>query len=220
MKKEQTMASRAGLKARGWTDALVTRFLGEPDELVPNPHYKSAAPMRLYYLDRVVIAETTDDFKAAQVKAKARSDTGKAVADAKRVETMRQIDAFEFKVPLLEKEALIDRACHHYNRLWRDRGEYDKAASPASDPTFLERITVNYLRHACSKYERQLERQFGKIGADDARLAVKKKVLATIAEQYPDLATECHRQAERADFEFGWRRSVLAPPSILAQCAV
>ena len=43
---------------RGWTDGLIKRYLGEPDKLVPNPHYRRArAKMRLYDLARVVQAE-------------------------------------------------------------------------------------------------------------------------------------------------------------------
>ena len=37
----------------GWTDGLIARHLGKHDREAPNPHYRSAAPMRLYLLERV-----------------------------------------------------------------------------------------------------------------------------------------------------------------------
>ncbi|MYA70880.1 hypothetical protein F4Y19_12500 [Candidatus Poribacteria bacterium] len=53
------------ISERGWTKGLINELLGEPDLFVDNPHYKSAAPMRLYFLDRVKhIEQTSDVFKA------------------------------------------------------------------------------------------------------------------------------------------------------------
>ena len=40
------MISIAGLKARGWAQALIT-LLGEPDVVRRNSHYAKLAPMRL-----------------------------------------------------------------------------------------------------------------------------------------------------------------------------
>ena len=53
------------ISERGWTKGLINELLGEPDVFVDNPHYKSAAPMRLYFLDRVKhIEQTSDVFKS------------------------------------------------------------------------------------------------------------------------------------------------------------
>ena len=53
------------ISERGWTKGLINELLGEPDVFLDNPHYKSAAPMRLYFLDRVKqIEQTSDVFKA------------------------------------------------------------------------------------------------------------------------------------------------------------
>ena len=53
------------ISERGWTKGLISELLGEPDVFVDNPHYKSAAPMRLYFLDRVKhIEQTSDVFKS------------------------------------------------------------------------------------------------------------------------------------------------------------
>ena len=43
------MLTLTDLKARGWTDALVKQFLGEPDATRPNPHYRKAAPNALVF---------------------------------------------------------------------------------------------------------------------------------------------------------------------------
>ena len=51
---EHDFVSLAGLKARGWTDWSIDEFLGEPDDLAVNPHYKCAEPMRLFAVERVI----------------------------------------------------------------------------------------------------------------------------------------------------------------------
>lgn len=45
--------TKATIKADyGLTDSLIKK-LGEPDKVVPNPHYRSSAPMQLYLRERV-----------------------------------------------------------------------------------------------------------------------------------------------------------------------
>ena len=62
--KEKITQSRL-ISERGWTKGLINELLGEPDVFADNPHYKSAAPMRLYFLDRVKhIEQTSDVFKS------------------------------------------------------------------------------------------------------------------------------------------------------------
>lgn len=82
MKPEQTKSAKPGLPKkyaqselkdeRGWTDALVRKFLGQPDELKTNPYYKKAPKMKLYSLARIEKAEQTQEFKLALEKAKVR----------------------------------------------------------------------------------------------------------------------------------------------------
>lgn len=71
-------------KRRGWTKGRITKFLGEPDKLVRNPHYSTAAPMRLYDLDRVEAAEATTKFQDGIAKTEDRKITGIISAEKKR----------------------------------------------------------------------------------------------------------------------------------------
>jgi hypothetical protein len=58
----------ATLRARGWDDALIRRFLPEPDKFRDNPFYRSHPPRRLYLLARVEAAEGTPEFLAARAQ--------------------------------------------------------------------------------------------------------------------------------------------------------
>jgi hypothetical protein len=97
-------------------------------------------------------------------------------------------------------------ACENFNGFKEqaafERGDYDfRAATLESDPSFLQRITVNYLRHRLSRYDSELERLFGKVGVRDAYAALNLKVYSAIADAYPELADECRRQEERKRLE-------------------
>jgi hypothetical protein len=50
-KKEYLVKSK--LLERGWTNSLINKFLPEPDEIKKNPHYRKAAPMKLYLLEKI-----------------------------------------------------------------------------------------------------------------------------------------------------------------------
>ncbi len=186
------------IKKRGWTDALIRQFLGVCDAERVNPHYRTGPPMRLYRRARVIQLESSVEFQAAQQGRK-----GKREAAAKAVQTKRRLIAeyvasVEIKVPQFAREDIIRRACEHYNghQMFRRDGG-DAFANAQSDPEFINRIVVNFLRHCMTEYEQHLDKISGKVGAADAYLEIKTKVLDAIAEDYDWLATECSNQESR-----------------------
>ena len=64
-----TCIGAVGLKDRGWTDTMIRDLLGDPDLTVDNPHYKSAAPMRLWRLQRAETAEASPEFTQRKERA-------------------------------------------------------------------------------------------------------------------------------------------------------
>jgi hypothetical protein len=179
------------MKDRGWTEGLIKQFLGPPDSTYTNPHYRSSPPARLYLVVRVEQAEQVSAFLDAKGKAQVRRARGQAIA-ARKVEAMQAwVAALQIMVPRFDAERLCQQACAHYTRRSFLR------ATPADDQAFLQRITVNYLRHEMTDYEALLEQTFGRVGADEAHLGVARRVFAAIAEAYPGLADECARQVQR-----------------------
>src|ERR1700726_2684919 len=130
MEKPQ-MISIAGLKARGWTQALIT-LLGEPDVVRRNSHYAKSAPMRLRRLQRIT--------------------------------------------------------------KWHWDGDGTAEDAPAE---FLERITVNFIRHNLTAYDRALEEVAGRVGIASAVQAIRARIYSAIGESCPALADECSRQLMR-----------------------
>ncbi len=183
------------LRERGWTPAMVRDLLGEPDQLRGNPVYRTAPPMRLWSAVRVADAEANPGFTARRSRAQNRSASSAKAADRKRDELLEKVSAVEVSVPQMSWDALVRCACEHYNALQLTRGRYDyDRAAPDSNPAFLERIVVNYLRHELSDYEPELAKLFGQVGRADATSVVRERVYDAIAGAYPDLAEECDRQ--------------------------
>jgi hypothetical protein len=58
----------SGIKARGWTLAMIAKLLGEPQKLAVNPHYSSAAKMKLYLRSLVMSKETSEEFLQLRAK--------------------------------------------------------------------------------------------------------------------------------------------------------
>jgi hypothetical protein len=163
--------------------------------------------MRLYALTRVEAAESTVEFIAAKTKAARRVNGAKAAADTKRTALMQQIERMTVKVALVNN--VTARAIKSYNAWnWEKQIDRDRDFPPASfdsDPDFLQRITVNYIRHELTDYDLSILEAAKKVGADDARVAIKQKVLAAISAQYPALKLECDDQSSTAGDL--WRRT-------------
>jgi hypothetical protein len=187
---------------RGWTRTLVQRFLGEPDKQVNNSGRRGK--INLYARGRVVARERDEAFQFAREKAARRSQTAKQVAQRKEAELLQQIEAMPIQIRQIKN--VQGAAIRSYNDwkaecAWDDRGRYYdwKPATPDSDPAFLQRITVNFIRHELTEYDAQLESVAAQIGAVRARTRIRNRILDSIASVYPELAKECTLQKAAPD---------------------
>ena len=64
MNKKETKVymAKCSLKRRRWTKKMIQMFYSTPSLQVPNPHYRNAAPMKLYRIAEVLRIEQTTDF--------------------------------------------------------------------------------------------------------------------------------------------------------------
>jgi transcriptional regulator with XRE-family HTH domain len=197
---DERMLTASALKERGWTDTLIRDFLRGPDDTKSNPHHRSGPPMRLYAAARVEQAEASGEFRAAQDGRKGRRASAQKALATKRRRIAEYVESVEVEVPELTREDLNQRACGNYNGRRSLRDMRDPCHGPAgadSDPAFLARICVNYLRHCLTRYEDHLREIAGQVGASDAYHDLKDKVLDAIADKYDWLSDECHAQSMR-----------------------
>ncbi|WP_285551753.1 hypothetical protein [Actinoplanes regularis] len=184
------------LAERGWTAAAIRRFLGEPDRTAPNPVFRSAGPMRLFSLARVVAAEQTEQWQRWRERAVQRSARSRAIADARRASLLAEIAALDIRVPRIPMEALAELSVIHRNRRVQEQSGYcaEPAAVEDVDTATLQRWMVNYLRHCTTVYDAALDGLYARIGRAEATIALRDTIYAVIAETYPGLADEARRQ--------------------------
>jgi hypothetical protein len=198
---------------RGWTPAAVRRFLDPPDAMARNPVFRSAAPMRLYDLGRVVAVEASQEWQSWQAGSEARRAAAQAGAQRRRDATVAVVAAVEIRLPELERAGLERRAVAHRNRRAAERaerrGDWDDYAPPTvgdAVPAALARWCVNYLRHQGTCYDATLAGLYAQVGRHEAAGLLRRRVYEVIGRAYPRLAEEADRQRQEREEPGPWRR--------------
>lgn len=213
MKERTEKICLATVKGMGFTEKLVRDFLPEP-ELVPNPNYRRAAPMKLWKRQDVEEAMEKKECKEALADAIAkrqkRSAAAKKAVKTKTDQLMEQVKEQITKIHVervdmwqLKEDTLLSK------QEWYDDVSYmrDREAASAygADEETVERWMVNYIRHNLTRYDAKLfqltEETRGKTGKHQAYFAFFKAIMSGIKEIYPELEEECDRQVWHKKFE-------------------
>ena len=200
-------------KRDDWNDARIEKYLGAPDFTTENSYRKNQLTS-WYLVSRIEKAESYKTFQkevaaTRDITRKRKASAQKAVA-TKRAKTERVFAQRIAKIRLhkgvcgLDEAALFARAVDHYNDIQEERawlyGRFDwtPADVGAASEEFLHRIAVNYLRHAGTNYDDELEKYFSMVGGKEMVARMRAYVYVLIAQEYPLLQPECSRQmAER-----------------------
>ena len=73
------------LRERDWTEAMIRDLLGPPDLTTDNPHCKTAAPMRLWRLQKVEAIEASQEFTQLRQRAARRCAAAARGAETRRI---------------------------------------------------------------------------------------------------------------------------------------
>ena len=196
-----TLTKTALLERLGWSLSLANSLLGEPDDRKKVAGYR--IPLALFDLRRVEQAEASPEFIKAQPEL-ARRRAAAVKAKATKIERLTEkTRAMRITVVKRPFDRVQEEAIDHYNdremEMWLSgrRSGDDRSADKDSNPAFLERIMVNYIRHELTEYDRTLETTIGKVGKYFVIPELWNRVFTLIAETYPELADECRRQLAR-----------------------
>lgn len=89
-KKGDYMA-KCSVKRRNWTKKMFETFFPIPTMQVPNPHYRNAAPMKLYRIVDVLRIEQTEPFKSYWNKIAYKREVARALMIERHRKTKEQI---------------------------------------------------------------------------------------------------------------------------------
>lgn len=205
--KENVALTKTQLKKRpGWNDDRLEKFLGAPDFTTKNS-YRRDMETSWFMMSRIKKAENYKSFQkdAAQAlkqHSKRKKAAEKAVETKKRKtlnKVQERIDDIKLKKKYcnLSTQQLYIRAARSYDdyQLLKDNWEHVPVDINTSTTEFLNRITVNYLRHNCTTYDSELEQYFNTVGKQEAINMIRKHIYLLIVNHYPFLKDECVKQA-------------------------
>jgi hypothetical protein len=168
----EKLLTRRDLRRRGWTPAVVEKFLQAPDEIRNNPHIWSGPQMRLYRAGRVQKLEVTQEVKQAIEAAERRIAAAAKACTTKKAKLIDSLD----HVPAPELPKLT-------------RAEIVRMV--------IERGAVDLLAESLEEYRREMVTRCNRVVIADRNRAVKAKILDVIAAEHGWLAKECARQKEQ-----------------------
>jgi hypothetical protein len=125
------------------TDSMI-RTIGEEDKLVNNPHYRRAAPMRLYLIERIEtwVSRNIDLVLSAKYRREKLSKIQRDVHERKRVEEMRIINEW---VPVLNINEPLEKIMEDAKEYYTDRYE-------DFDGALTQNGLISYIRHQYTDY--------------------------------------------------------------------
>lgn len=111
-----------------------------------------------------------------------------------------QASQMRIAVERLPTEIVFEQAIASYNAWNEERArrtfEAWEEANAHSEPAFLDRITVNYIRLHLTSYDTYLEQVAGQIGVRQAGKVIRCRIYDEIARVYPEYAEEYQRQMQ------------------------
>ena len=171
---EKEWISLAGLRARGWTPKLIERFLGPPERTVPNPHYRSAAPMRLRSLKKALKAEQDPAFQEALAQAQRWREAARKGALRRRELTLELARNLPLQIERIPPDELLQLVQEAY---FERKGEWIEFKPWGRPDPLRNWLCVNYLRHEASEYDLHLEDLQGKAGIAQAYLVLWERIV-------------------------------------------
>jgi hypothetical protein len=194
MKKETLIVKSKLISERQWTESLIKKYLPIPDKECSNPHYRNGPEMKLYFIDRILKIEKGVQFQKDFENTTIRKNSAARSIITKTNNLLEYATTVVISLERIPTGKLKELAISHYETLWARRHFYKTVSDPT--PEFLNRITVNYLRHSVSCYEQKLLKIKGKTGKEKALEIIREKVYDKISECYPFLKDECLDQME------------------------
>lgn len=181
----------------GFTKSMIDKLL-PPPILKRNPHYASAAPVKLWREADVLAVMQTREYCEMAEKAASRKQAAKKAVKTKAAKAesiaddlIASIRVKRWDMAALERVTLSAMQQWHY-----DHGDFD-ALTP--DRETLERWMVNFIRHNLCEYDDKLDGLFGLVGKEGLYKRLKAETLLKISQVYPELESECKRQSYRPE---------------------
>ena len=182
MDSENKLLKTAEILERDWTRGLIKKFLSEPDKI--HKILTSVGKAHLYDENRVLLIEQTEEFKAAKQIAMKRRNKSIEITEKRKNDVLAQAQALSINVRRIDIDKLTKLVVNEHNY-----------GMPVTDENVLERMTVNFIRHELTEYDKNLSDQFGKIGKVEAVKIIRRNIFKEMLRIYPEFSYQIKKQA-------------------------
>lgn len=192
--REEKMLSQSAVLSMGFTKSMIDKLL-PPPILKRNPHYASAAPVKLWREADVLAVMQTREYCEMAEKAASRKQAAKKAVKTKAAKAESIADDLIASIRVKRWDmAELERVTLSAKQQWfYDHGDFE-ALTP--DRETLERWMVNFIRHNLCEYDDKLDGLFGLVGREGLYERLKAETLLRISQVYPELESECKRQSQ------------------------
>ena len=173
------------IKQMGFTDSIIKTLNIIPTEIKPNPHNKKNF-MKLYSEEYIDTMLKSSEFVNLVGKNINRRLGALKSTNTKTEKLLSEIDRIKISVRVVESVEKLAIESYNSHNGYNEYFDYTKE--------FLDRITVNYIRHELTNYEEDLDLIFGKVGKIKAYELLNTFVYDKIKKAYPEYSEECDRQ--------------------------
>jgi hypothetical protein len=198
MEKSKEYYMQSELIENGITKTIISKFLKEPCMTAKNRN-NSKYPIKLYSIERVNSLYNNLDFINEMNKSKNRKIIANKATNTKIEKTLKEYE--NFNIVVKKEKGVVLKAINSYN----DFNFENPIAHVNSDETFLQRITVNYIRHNLTKYDNVIESLFSKVGRGEVYRSLNIKIYEEISNIYPEYKNECKNQLNKKLEELKWK---------------
>lgn len=180
------------LKSRGWTKSLIQNFLGEPCLTKPNPHCRTAAPMKMYRKDIVLDIEQLYIFIQQKAELTIQSEKAKQRALANIKNNIDMISTADLRLGEVSVESLLSEARNAINDNINNN-------IPHKLKNHEKIVAVALLFEKASPSMYVIDTSFGMSGVRAMREVMRTRILESIKVNFPELGDVCHQIKKHVD---------------------
>ena len=181
------------LQREGWTLTIVKKLNFQPDLIKHNYLYGKRPQIKLFLIKNIEAIEKSYEFQQYKKLVLRRKASAKKGVRTKTKKMLQKINTLLIEIKKIND--VTDLAIKNYNQ-WNAQKARDVefVSRQSVSQEFLDRISVNYIRHNLTKYDYNIQELYGKVRKQEAYDLERFLVFTEIAKAYPEFANECRRQ--------------------------
>ena len=174
----------------GWTRTMVKILADPPDKEKPHHRFRDTT-VKLYMKHRISDIEGTDSFKMLSAEARRRSELAEERKIKKKAKLHNLAEDLKFTTSFQPYAKIRKRVDQGYAQ----KEKRNEPSSTAQRENDVKRLMVEYILTKLTNYSELRKKHGLDFGDRTARDIFKRRILDSIAKEYPNLKNACSNAA-------------------------